>query len=279
MRKAIACGAHANTASGLTASHARLTSKLGGVSTRSLQAVVSRHVLVTIVGTITIAIAHKLPINAATRRFALEHLRRTRVIARGAHARGGLVFAAAAIAIPVAEPRVRYAPVVGATELADRARHTITKEFVLVAHVATVVVTVAQPTSHDAHIRIGTLDVKAGGVVALASRTAHFVGAIAVLTLDEAVAATRHRQTFEVATLETVARRVHAVMLVTVVAALVETVASLRLRYAATVAAAKLRWQACVVRAKRVRLVAVVRAVALTVAHQTFAICFIFLEI
>jgi len=107
MRIAITRRAHAYAFGSGTTAHARLTPKLA-LFTLSIQTIVSLNVLVTIVRTITIAIAHKATIDASTRRYTLEHVVRTCVITSGTRIRR-LVLASATITIAIAKPRVRYA--------------------------------------------------------------------------------------------------------------------------------------------------------------------------
>jgi hypothetical protein len=107
MRIAITRRAHAYAFGGGTTAHARLTPKLA-LFTLSIQTIVSLNVLVTIVRTITIAIAHKATIDASTRRHTLEHVAGACVVSGGARIRR-LVLASTAITIAIAKPRVRYA--------------------------------------------------------------------------------------------------------------------------------------------------------------------------
>lgn len=118
----------------------------------------SLFVLVTVVQAVAVTVAHKASVYASAR-VALEKARRTRVIARLALI-GRLVLATCTIAITVAEPIERNALVVTTSELIVGAWHRVAKQPVLVGSIATIVVTVAQPASHDAHVRVGTLDVE-----------------------------------------------------------------------------------------------------------------------
>ena len=127
---AVAHGAHSYTFRGHTASHARLTPKLV-VLARSIQAIVTLHVFVTIVGTIAVTVAHKVAIYAAAR-VTFEQIGGTRVVSDGACIRW-LVFATATITIAITKPAVRYATVICASKLTRRTRHAIAKELILVS--------------------------------------------------------------------------------------------------------------------------------------------------
>ncbi len=157
--------------------------------------------------------------------------------------------------------------------MAGSAWYTIAKELILVGRIATIIVAIAQPSSCYAHIRVRTFDIKATTstrCVADLGRTTDLVRAIAVLTIDDAIATTRQGDTLEIATLKLcfgIALWIHTVCLVAVVAALINAIASFRLRQAASVAAAKLRGQTCVKGAKVVRFVTVVRTMSYTVAY------------
>ncbi len=164
---------------------------------------------------------------------------------------------------------------ISASKLTGGAWYTIAKELILVGRIATIIIAIAQPSSCYAHIRIRTFDIKAAATtstrcVADLGRTTDFVRAIAVLTIDDAIATTRQGDTLEIATLKLcfgIALWIHTVCLVAVVAALIDAIASLRLRQAASVAAAKLRGQTGVKGAKVVRFVTIVRTMSYTVAY------------
>ena len=136
--------------------------------------------------------------------------------------------------------------------------------------------TITQPSTHDAHVRVRTLDVIIG-LITNSDRAADLIRAITVAAIDDSIAATRYGYTLEVPALKLglgIALRIHTVRFVTIITALVHAVASLRLRYTATVAAAELRRRTHVVRAEIARLVAIVRTMANTIAHKplTYAV-------
>lgn len=127
---------------------------------------------------------------------------------------------------------------------------------------------------HDAHISVGTLDT-VDRRRAVERRTSDLVGAVAVATIDVAVAARARRNALEVAALELglgVARRVDTIELVAVVAALIDTVASLGHGQTPSVAASKLGRLASMIRAVVHRLVAIVCTVSLSIACESFTL-------
>ena len=163
---------------------------------------------------------------------------------------------------------------ISASKLTGGAWYTIAKELILVGRIATIIIAIAQPSPCYAHIRVRTFDIKAAATstrcVADLGRTTDLVRAIAVLTIDDAIATTRQGDTLEIATLKLcfgIALWIHTVCLVAVVAALINAIASFRLRQAASVAAAELRGQTGVKGAKVVRFVTVVRTMSYTVAY------------
>jgi hypothetical protein len=165
---------------------------------------------------------------------------------------------------------------ISASKLTGGAWYTIAKELILVGRIATIIIAIAQPSPCYAHIRIRTFDIKDAAAttstrcVADLGRTTDLVRAIAVLTIDDAIATTRQGDTLEIATLKLcfgIALWIHTVCLVAVVAALINAIASFRLRQAASVAAAELRGQTGVKGAKVVRFVTVVRTMSYTVAY------------
>lgn len=152
-------------------------------------------VLVGVVQTVVVAVANVDSGNA------VPVVAREQVAETGATFRlavlGRFVGPVAAVVVPVAVPRGRYAPVVGTTETVGRASALRTVNRVLVAVIAAVVVAVTQPVRFHANVRLfafemvgRTRDVLRATVVRLVRRRVIFAVVHAVAHLQKSRSAT-----------------------------------------------------------------------------------------
>ncbi len=156
-------------------------------------------------------------------------------------------------------------------EFARPARNRITKQPILIRPVATIIVSIAQPPPHYAHIRIRTLHTQTRPRIALPHRTAHLVRRVPIPAIHHPIAPLHHRNTPEIPALKLRpprTLRVHAARLITTITALIHPIAALHLRQTPPAPAPELRRLTAVIRAEVHRFIAAVRTMPGAIADK-----------